>query len=103
MGCTLDGAAPDNKAVGGGRRREGWRRRCEGGTTEGRRKGSGMETENCGSLNVDLWTLNFPEGEGPQDTIGFGLRILRISETELNTRGGRRGTEEITSELVKRP
>lgn len=38
-----------------------------------------------------------------RDTIGFSRGILRISETELNTRGTRRATEEITSELVKRP
>ena len=31
--------------------------RNEGGEEQ---KGSGMETENCGSLNADLWTLNFP-------------------------------------------
>lgn len=37
-----------------------------------------------------------------RDTIGFSLRILRISETELNTRGtpGYRGDNERTRETA---
>ena len=81
-----------------GRKRERERERgTEGVQSE---RDQGMEMENCGSLNADLWTLNFQgwrEREGGREgerEIGFSLRILRISETELNTRG--------TTELPRR-
>lgn len=122
MGCTLDGATPDNKAVGRGRlgarggEVEGWdrgsgdrdaRKYLRG--TEVRRKGLGMEIESHGGLlNVDLWALHFPGSmagycgrEGIPSVLAYGSN--RISETELNTPRGHRGTEEITSEFVKRP
>lgn len=78
MGCTLDGATPDNKAVergkldargrGGiegwdrGRVRERERERREETSERDRdfQKGSGMETESRGLLNVDLWVLRSP-------------------------------------------
>lgn len=79
MGCTLDGATPDNKAVergrlnvrGGGGGVKGWDRgvgrmserleREEASEWDGEcQKGSGMEMESRGLLNVDLWALHFP-------------------------------------------
>lgn len=73
-----------------------------------RQKGLGMEIESRGGLlNVDLWALHFPGlwpatvREGIPSVLAYGS--CRISETELNTPRGHRGTEEITSEFVKRP
>lgn len=87
----------------------------------GRQKGSETEMESRRLLNVDLWVLNslglwlLPcrrdaeyhrfwlterEREGQREREG---EIQRISKTELNTPRGYRGTDEITSELVKWP
>lgn len=41
------------------------------------------------------------EGRGIPSVLAYGSN--RISKTELNTPRGHRGTEEITSEFVKRP
>lgn len=70
MGCTLDGAALDNKADERGSGR-GWYEE-EGCPRETEREGKrmverrreeslcpeGMETENAGPLNTDLWALS---------------------------------------------
>lgn len=89
-------------------RETGRRGRLRG--TETAKKGSGMETESRGLLNVDLWVLARSPGiwplPGRRDAKCHRFWLTYpayISKTELNTPRGHRGTEEITSEFVKRP
>lgn len=85
MGCTLDGAAPDNKAVQRGNGRGGIEEGCprekencrekeipreseRERVNEERLSAEGMETENAGPLNADLWALSsvpWGMGRGP--------------------------------------
>lgn len=99
MGCTLDEAAPDNKAVERGSGR-GWNEEEEGCPRERQRE---RKKENCKEKEIGE-SLSRGDGDGKCWTIErrplgselsalvvwdvvHGLWILRISETELNTRG----------------
>lgn len=60
-----------------------------------------VEHRPLGSALSRSMAVTEQEGRGIPSVLAYGFS--RISKTELNTPRGHRGTEEITSEFVKRP